>query len=270
MSQAIPPVSMPPRDSIPPRDTLPGRRRTALGPLQLDVQPEVGLGTAIALGLAVGRDRLLRRPTALSALLGVALVIVGAVIERRVGAAGAVDRALAGTFRLIIPLVSFGVAAEAAGRGHLCEGLWPVARYGVSRRGVALGLVGAALLFAAALAAAFAVGSVAVAHAPGEPPFLRDAFQCAWIAALTASAYAAWFSLGATFFKGGRGIWVPLVVDFLAGGSTGLAGAVLPRGNAQSLLGGAAPMHLSQAASSGILLGSAVVLTLVAALRCRR
>ena len=270
MSQAIPPISMPPRDSFPPRDTLPGRRRTALGPPELDVQPEVGLGTAIALGLAVGRDRLLRRPTALAGLLGVGLVIVGAVIERRVGAAGAVDRALAGTFGLVIPLVSFGVTAEAAGRGHLCDGLWPVARYGVARRGVALGVIAMAILFSAALAAAFAVGSVALARGPGEPPFLRDAFQCAWIAAFSASAYAAWFSLGATFFRRGRGIWVPLVVDFLAGGSTGLAGAVLPRGNAQSLLGGAAPMHLPQAASSGILLGSAVVLTMIAALRCRR
>lgn len=270
MSQAIPPISMPPQDSIPPRETLPGRRRTALGPLQLDVQPEVGLGAAIAIGFAVGRERVLRRPTALSALLGAALVIVGAVIERHAGAAGAVDRALAGTFHVVIPLVSFGIAAEAAGRGHLRESLWPIARYGVARREVALGLIAMAILVAAGLAAVFAVGSVALAHGPGEPPVLRDAFQCAWIAALTASAYTAWFSLGTTFLKGGRGLWIPLGVDFLAGGSTGLTGAVLPRGNAESLLGGAAPMHLPQAASSGILLGSAVVLTLLAALRCRR
>jgi hypothetical protein len=256
--------------STPPRETLPGRRRTAIGPLQLDVQPAVGPGTSMVLGFAAGRDRVLRRPTALSALLGVALVIVGAVIERHAGGAGAVDRALSGTFRLVIPLVSFGVAADAACRGDLREAVWPIARYGASRRGVAAGVIAAAILIAAALAALFAVGSVGLAHGPSDLPLLRDAFQSAWIAALTASAYVAWFSLGATFFKRGRGRWLPLAADFLFGGSTGLLGALLPRGNAQNLLGGAAPVHLGQAASSAILLAAAMVLTLLAACRCRR
>lgn len=270
MSGAIPPISMPPRDSLPPRDTLPGRLRTVLGSRELDVQPEVGLGASVALGFAVGRERLSRRPTLLSALLGVALVIVGAIIERRAGAAGAVDRALSGTFRLVIPLVSFGVAAEAAGRGDLREGVWSIARYGVSRRAVALGLMAMAMVVSMALAALFAVGSATLAHAPGDPPLLRDAFQCAWIGALTASSYTAWFSLGATFWKRGRGRWLPFAADFLVGSSTGLLGAVLPYGHGRNLLGGAAPMHLPQLASSAILLGSAVLLALFAARRCSR
>jgi hypothetical protein len=270
MSPAIPPVSMPPSSVRSPRDTLPGRRDTELGPPELDVQPKVGLGAAIGLGFALGRERILRRPTALSALLGAALVIVGAVIERRAGTAGAVDRALSGNFRLVIPLVAFGVAAEATGRGNLCESVWPIARYGASRREVALGLIAMAMVVSMVLGALFAVSSVALAHGSGEPPLLRDALQCAWIGALTASAYTAWFSLGATFFKRGRGRWIPLVADFLVGSSTGLVGALLPRSNAQNLLGGAAPMHLSQPVSSGILVGSAVILALVAALRCRR
>lgn len=270
MSSAMPPVSMPPPSARSPRDTIPGRRLTALGSRELDVQPKVGLGAALALGLALGRERLFRRPTALSALLGAALVIVGAVIERRAGAAGAVDRALSGNFRLVIPLVAFGVAAEASGRGNLRESVWPIARYGASRREVALGLVAMAMVVSMGLGALFAVSSVMLAQGPGEPPLLRDAFQCAWIGALTASAYTAWFSLGATFWKRGRGRWIPLVADFLVGGSAGLVGALLPRSNAQNLLGGAGAMHLSQPASSGILLGSAVILTFVAALRCRR
>jgi len=254
----------------PPRDTLPGRGKTSMGPLQLDVLPAVGLGEGLSIGLAVGRERLLRRPTALLALLGGALVIVAAVIELRAGSSGAVDRALFSTFRLVIPLVSFGVAFEAAGRGNLREGVWPVARYGVARRDVALGVMLAALLAAAALAAVFAVGSVALAHGPSSPPVLRDAFQSAWIGALTAAAYTAWFSLGATFGRRGGGRWVPLVIDFLVGGGTGVFGAVLPRGNAQNLLGGAAPLHLGQPASSAILLASVVGLSALAALRHRR
>jgi hypothetical protein len=270
MSSAIPPVSMPPQDSVPSRETLPGHARTELGPRELGVQPRVGFGAAVGLGLAVGRERLWRRPTALSALLGLSLVIVGAVIERRAGAAGAVDRTLSGCFRLVIPLVSFGVAAEATGRGDLRSGVWPIARYGVSRREVALGLLAMAMVVSMALAALFAVASVALAHGPGEPPLLRDGLQCAWIGALTAGAYTAWFSLGATFFKLGRGRWVLLIADFLFGSSAGVLGALFPRGNAQNLLGGVAPMHLPQTASSAILLGSAVILTLLAALRCQR
>src|SRR5262245_40439404 len=144
----------------PPRDTLPGRRRAAIGPLHLDVQPEVGVVAALAIGMTAGRARVLRRPTALSTVLGMALVIVGAVIEMRAGSAGAVDRALHSTFRLVIPLVSFGVAFEVAGRGNLRDGVWPIARYGTARREVALGLIAAAALVSAALAAIFAVGSV--------------------------------------------------------------------------------------------------------------
>lgn len=256
--------------SIPPRDTLPGKRKTAMGPHEVGVQPEVGLGAGILLGLLAGRDRILRRPTILSAILGAALVLVGAAIERRVGTSGAVDRTLFSTFRIVIPLVSFGVAAEAAGRTNLRDGVWPIARYGVARRDVAFGAILAAALASAALAAIFAVASVVLAHAPSAPPLVHDAFQSAWIAALTASAYVAWFSFGATFAKGGRGRWIPLLADFLVGGGAGLFGAILPRGNAQNLLGGAAPLHLTQPASSGILLVSATALAILAALRCHR
>jgi hypothetical protein len=136
-------------------------------------------------------------------------------------------------------------------------------------RDVALGTILCAMAASAALAALFAVVSVVLAHSPSEPPLLRDAFQSAWIGALTASAYAAWFSFGAVFWKRGRGRWVPLVLDLLFGASTGLLGAVFPRGNAQSLLGGAAPLHLSQPSSSVVLALSALALTVLASLLCR-
>lgn len=223
-----------------------------------------------ALGFAVGRERVRHRRVALAALLGASLVAAGALVERRVGASFAVDRALLGTFRLVIPLVSFGVAAEAAGRGALVDGAVPVARFGASGRAVALGIVAAGTLAASVLGALFAAGSVALARAPGAPPFLGDALTSAWIGGLTAAAYVAWFSFGSTFLRRGRGRVVPLIVDFLVGGSTGVLGAALPRGNALNLLGGAAPLHLPQAASSALLVGMSLLLSLLAALRCRR
>jgi hypothetical protein len=227
------------------------------------------LAVALAVGFAMGRARILRRPTALSLLMGAALVVVSGLIERRVGSSGAVDRALAGTFNVVVPLVSFGVAAEVSARGNLRDAVWAAARYGVARRDVALGALGAAALAASALGALFAVLAVVVAHGTASPPLARDALTSAWIAALTAAAYTGWFSAGATFGRRGGGRWVPILADFVVGGSTGLAGAILPRAHAVSLLGGAAPLGLPQASSSLILGASAVALAALAALRCR-
>ena len=239
------------------------------GAAELAPPPPARLGAAILLGASAARARVLRRPIALAALLGVALIVVSTVIERRAGSAGAVDRVLGSTFRVILPLVTFGVTAAATGHDRLSDAVWPLARYGASRRDLALGTILFAVAASSALAALFAVVSVVLAHGPSEPPLLRDALQSAWIGALTASAYAAWFSFGAVFWKRGRGRWIPLLLDLLFGASTGLLGAVFPRGNAQSLLGGAAPLHLSQPSSSAALALSALALTLLASLLCR-
>lgn len=224
---------------------------------------------AARIGLAMGRSRLLRRSTAVSCALGAALVVAAGMIERSVASAGAVDRALAATFNLVVPLVSFGLAIEASGRGNLREGVWPAARYGVARREVGLGLVAATAVAAAAAGAALSALAVLAAHGQGNPGVAVDTVMSGWIGALTAAAYAAWFMLGATFGRRGGGRWAPLIVDFAVGGSSGVAGAVLPRGNALSLLGEAAPLGMSQAASSAVLAVSVVVLGGAAAFACR-
>jgi hypothetical protein len=240
-----------------------------LAPPVLQAPPAASSAVGLAIGFATGRARVMRRPTAVSALLGVALVVVSAAIERRVSSAGAVDRVLAGTFNLVVPLISFGVAVEVSARGNLRDAVWSAARFGVARRDVALGTIGAAVAAAAALGAGFAALAVSSAHAPGNAPLVSDLFTSAWIAALTAAAYTGWFTLGATFGRRGGGRWIPLVLDFVLGGSTGLAGAILPRAHAVSLLGGVAPLGLPQTSSSVALAVSAVVLATVAALRCR-
>src|SRR5262249_37716586 len=106
------------------RVTLPGRGPGALPPLSMVAPPPAPAGVALAIGFAMGRERILRRPTALSALVGAALVVVSALVERRLGSAGAVDRALAGTFNVVVPLVTFGLAGEASARGNLREAAW--------------------------------------------------------------------------------------------------------------------------------------------------
>jgi hypothetical protein len=250
------------------RATLPGTH-DELPPLSRVAPRAATPGVALALGFALGRARLLRRPSALSVLLGAALVVVAALVERRVGSAGAVDRTLTSTFNLVVPLVTFGLAAEVSGRGNLRESLWAVARHGVARRDVALGAIAAGLVASAALGAGFAVLAVLGAHADGNPSLLRDALTSAWVGALAASAYTAWFCAGATFGRRGAGRWVPLVADFAIGSLTGVLGAILPRAHAASLLGGVAPLGLPQASSTLVLATSALVLSAFAALRCR-
>lgn len=224
-------------------------------------------GGSFLLGLRMARHRLSRRRVALLGVLGLALSLASAVIERRVTRVGAVDRALLSTFRLVIPLVTFALVAEVSSRSRLSEAAWPAARFGAARRDVVAGLVAGAALVSSGSAALFAVGVVAASSSSASPPFVRDAFQSAWIAAVTALAYVGWFAFGSTFHRGGRGRLWPLLADFFIGGSMGLAGALLPRGNAVNLLGGAAPLGLSQPASMLMLLAMGALLSAIAAWR---
>jgi hypothetical protein len=241
-----------------------------------DLPPVVTAAPALAspfegvrLGFSITAARLLRRPAALATVLGAALVVTAAIIERRVTVVGAVDRTLAATFNLVVPLLALAVASEAAGRDNLREAVWPLARFGVARRDVALGVVAATALASAALAAPLAVLAVLASTGPGNPPAAADALTAAWIGALTAAAYAGWLALAGTFGKRGGGRVALITADFLLGGGSGLFGALLPRANAASLLGGLAPLGMTQASSSVILAACAVALSLLAAIRCR-
>lgn len=258
-------VSLPSLPDPTERNTLPGRSPTGMPPITVEAPPPATPFTAIRIGFVLARDKLLGPRARFTALLALALVASAAWIERRVTSAGAVDRALAATFSLVVPLAAFALAAEATGRARLDEAAWPLSRYGLARRDVALGTIAAAALASAALSALLAI--VAVLLAGGSTA--GDALTSSWIAALTAAAYTSWFSLGATFGRRGGGRFLPLLADFAIGGTSGVAGALLPRANAASLLGGTAPLHMPQASSSVILALSALVIGGVAALRCR-
>jgi len=231
--------------------------------------PRGGVLAGVSLGVLVGVRRLATRGASLSALLALALAIAGGLIERRVTTAGAVDRSLAATFRVVVPLFCFALAARVADRSSLRDASWSVARFGVARRDVALG-IGASLVLVAAVSGAFlAVVAVAVAQSPAAPPFVRDAFTSGWIGGLVAAAYAGWFALGSTFFARGRGRAVVLVLDFILGSGAGLFAAALPRAHGRGLFGAEGPLALSQPASSAALVVMAMLLPALAALRCR-
>lgn len=228
-----------------------------------------GAFVGISLGAAMGARRLAGRGVAFTAILALALALAGGLIERRVTTAAAVDRSLAATFRLVIPLFCFALAARACDRSKLRDAAWPVARYGAARRDVALG-IGLSLVLASAVSGALlALVAVVSAQSASAPPFARDAFTSGWIGALVGAAYAGWFAFGATFLERGRGRVVPLVLDFLFGSGAGLFAALLPRAHGRNLLGGEGPLGLSQPQSSVALLLMAMLLPVFAALRCR-
>ncbi len=224
----------------------------------------------VLLGARLGLSRLRHRRTAGALLLATALVLSGAWIELAAGSLGAVDRALAGTFRLIVPLLTLALVSRAGTREGVGAGAYALARYGLPRFAVAMGTAASGAAAAAAAAAPLAALTVLLSHSLSAPPLARDMLMSAWIGAATALAYAGWIAFGGTFWRG-RGRWAPLAADFVIGGSTGLAGVLLPRAHASSLLGLAAgPLAVPPSASFAALFVMAAALLGAAALRSGR
>ncbi|MEZ4308884.1 MAG: hypothetical protein R3F14_12675 [Polyangiaceae bacterium] len=109
-----------------------------------------------------------------------------------------------------------------------------------------------------------------LAHSPAAPPLARDLLLSSWIGVLAGLAYAAWLSFGSTYLRG-RGRWLLLAIDFFIGGSTGLAGALLPRAHTGSLLAlSPAPLALPAPASIAALLAMTALLLLATGSRAGR
>jgi len=224
----------------------------------------------ILLGARLGLSRLRHRRTAGALFLALALCVAGAWIELSAGSLGAVDRALAGTFRLVVPLLTLALVSRAGTREGVGAGAYPLARFGLPRFAVAFGGAASGAVAAVAASAALAAVTVLFSHSASAPPLAGDMLMSAWIGGMTALAYAGWVAFGGTFW-GGRGRWAPVVADFLIGGSTGLAGALLPRAHASSLLGLASgPLSLPPQVSSAALVGMGAGLLVAAAFRSGR
>src|SRR5262245_15750797 len=144
----------------------------------------------------------------------------------------------------------------------------PLARFGLSRRAVALGLVAASMVAGAIVAAVAAAITAGAAHDPSAPALAFDLYTSAWIGALTACAYAGLFALGATFGARGGGRYWAFGFDILFGGTGGVAALFAPRAHAQNLLGGEPPLLLGQPASVALLVVIAAGFTSLALARC--
>jgi hypothetical protein len=226
-----------------------------------------------AVGIFAGWREGIGRCTRIGAIGGAALALtavwLGAVAEKRSSLLGAANRALEGSaFGLVIPLLVFALVVATIGPVRLDDAASPIARFGHSRRSVAAGITLSAMALGAVSAAVLGAVSAIAAHDPTALPAAADALAAAWIGALTGSAYAAFFALGATFGRRGGGRLFTLALDFLLGATGSAAAVVLPRAHALNLLGAEPPLHLGQPASAIALGALSAVFALLAIGRC--
>jgi hypothetical protein len=225
--------------------------------------------SGLLLGCTSGLARLAQLRSLLAAASGLGLVSLVAISEKRAALFGAASRALEGeVFGLILPIALVLASRRALTPVRLDMAATPIARFGPSRRAVALGLVVASIIGAALLSASAGAATAVLAHDPTAPSVKVDALSCAWIGALGAAAYAALFALGATFGSSGAGRWWALAGDFLLGSTSGVGALLAPRAHIQNLLGGEPPLLLAQPASAASLAAMTIVFTLLALLRC--
>ena len=133
--------------------------------------------------------------------------------------------------------------------------------------GVTIGVAAAAC---AALGGVLGAAVALVAHGISDPPLWRDAIVSAYAGGLGGIAYAAWFSLGASFGRRGMGRAGLLIADWVLGATSGAGAVMTPRGHLRNLLGGVPPMDLSQRASAFALVAIALLCAGFALLKARR
>ena len=93
--------------------------------------------------------------------------------------------------------------------------------FGAAPFRAAMATLAVVIVIGAASSAAIGAAVAFVAHGVSNPPRVRDALTSAYAGALGGSAYAAWFSLGASFGRRGGGRSLFLVGDWILGGHDG-------------------------------------------------
>jgi hypothetical protein len=170
---------------------------------------------------------------------------------------------------LALPLLAYAMVRAALGPASLGASTAPVVAFGAHPARAAAATIAVAAASCAAAGAVVAAAVALLAHGVSDPPPLQDAVASAYAAALGGLAYAAWFSLGATFGRRGGGRAAMLVADWVLGATGGAGALVTPRGHLRNLLGGAPPMDLPQRASAAALVAITLMCGLLAVRRAR-
>ena len=203
-------------------------------------------------GFRLAASRITWRRLAVAAVLGSMAAFGWATAVRRASPLSAPDSLLSAGFAFGLPLVAYAIVGVVVERAGLSAATWPVARFGLSRRGVALGFGMAAWLASLVVVApALALGLGAAYR--GSPGFPSDCAVALGLAALGSGAYVGGFLLASTAMRRGRARSLVLVLDFVFGAGTSVLASPWPRAHLASLLGGDPVMQLTQRQSSCVL-----------------
>lgn len=220
-------------------------------------------------GAALSR---LREPGTLVALaLSMAFTTGVALLERIHGHSGAADRALAGgAFGIALPLFCYFVVARICANSSVQAAAFPLARHGLSRSGVMLGLLVPSAALTMVFAAASGAWVVALTRGASDPALFRDSIASVWIGAVAALGYTAALLGASAFGRRGRGRGWLLAADFLLGAGSSLFAAPWPKGHVRNLLGGVPVLELSQPTALGMLVGTSLAFLWLGSLRVAR
>lgn len=227
-------------------------------------------GICAGFSLAVARAGERRAwPVALSLLI---VTVAAAALERIDAPIGATDRALrSATFGLFIPLAALATVYVIAPGKSLHSSAAQLARFGVSRSAVRLGILVGIACASAAVSLLLAVAAILVTHNSAALSFPADLATTGWIALLAGASYATLFTLGGTFGARGRGAYLIAVADLVLANAPGLTGAVTPHAHLQNLLGAPTslpfPSTQSQALSAAVLAALTLLCALSVSLR---
>lgn len=226
---------------------------------------------SLGAGLELARERLRRGATSVACVLALTFELGVALLERAQGRVGAADRALAGgAFGIALPLLAYFLVARACGAQSLREAVAPLARHGLDRRLLVLGLALPPAIVAAAFAALGGVLVVLVTRGPSDPALARDALTSLWIGLVSGPAYVAAFIGASALGRAGRGRSWLLLADFVLGAGDSFVAFPWPKAHVRNLLGGSAALELSQLAALVALLGMSLAFMCFGVLRSPR
>lgn len=226
---------------------------------------------SITAGARLARERLRGRSTIVACALALVFELGVALLERAQGRLGAADRALSGgAFGVALPLLCYFLVGRVCDARSLREAVAPLARHGMNRRSLGIGLALPPALLASLFAAVGSALVVAIARGPGDPAWISDTATSIWIGAVAGPAYVALLVAASAFGRAGRGRFWALLGDFVLGAGSSFLAFPWPKAQIRNLLGGAAALELSQAAALVALIGTSLAFLALGSLRNAR
>ena len=226
---------------------------------------------SVSAGFDLARERLARGGTASACGLALAFELGVALLERADGRVGAADRALTGgAFGVALPLLCYFLVGRACAGASSREAVAPLARHGMDRYALTLGLALPPALTAAVFAALSGLLVVLVTRGTGDARLVSDALTSAWIGLVSGVAYTAAFVGASAYGRAGRGRIFLLAADFVLGAGDSVLALPWPKSHIRNLLGGSAALELSQLGALTMLLGTSFAFLLIGTRRNQR